>query len=339
MSQATESVPSFLEVSAPARLRNIARPSASEWARHLALFALTVITTTIAGVMLISPNVEPAIRPPAGVFGYLLFLPQYYLASVAALMVHALSNPPVLLQGVLFSASLLAILATHEAGHYIACRRYGVDATLPFFLPAPPLFLAGTFGAFIKIKAPIPSRRALFDIGLAGPLAGFAVALPIAIAGIATLQVVPPVSGPGITFNDPLLFRLLALIFNVNLNNGVPNPFYMAAWIGLLVTALNLMPVSQLDGGHGTFALFGPSAHKIIGRAAFVTMAVLAVLGWTWHGSPSGFLYAVLLGVMLRVRHPQPREMQPLGRARIAVALITLLVFALSYWPFPITIT
>jgi membrane-associated protease RseP (regulator of RpoE activity) len=339
MSQATESVPSFLEVSAPARLRNIARPSASEWARHLALFALTVITTTIAGVMLISPNVEPAIRPPAGVFGYLLFLPQYYLASVAALMVHALSNPPVLLQGVLFSASLLAILATHEAGHYIACRRYGVDATLPFFLPAPPLFLAGTFGAFIKIKAPIPSRRALFDIGLAGPLAGFAVALPIAIAGIATLQVVPPVSGPGITFNDPLLFRLLALVFNVNLNNGVPNPFYMAAWIGLLVTALNLMPVSQLDGGHGTFALFGPSAHKLIGRAAFVTMAVLAVLGWTWHGSPSGFLYAVILGVMLRVRHPQPREMQPLGRARIAVALITLLVFALSYWPFPITIT
>jgi membrane-associated protease RseP (regulator of RpoE activity) len=339
MSQATESVPSFLEVSAPARVRNMARPSASEWARHLALFALTVITTTIAGVMLISPNVEPAIRPPAGMFGYLLFLPQYYLATVAALMVHALSNPPVLLQGVLFSASLLAILATHEAGHYIACRRYGVDATLPFFLPAPPLFLAGTFGAFIKIKAPIPSRRALFDIGLAGPLAGFAVALPIAIAGIATLQVVPPISGPGITFNDPLLFRLLAAVFNVNLNNGVPNPFYMAAWIGLLVTALNLMPVSQLDGGHGTFALFGPRAHKIIGRAAFITMATLAVLGWIWHGSPSGFLYAVLLGVMLRVRHPQPREMQPLGRARMAVALITLLVFALSFWPFPITIT
>lgn len=339
MSQATESVPSFLEVSAPARMRNMARPSASEWARHLALFALTVITTTIAGVMLISPNVEPAIRPPAGIFGYLLFLPQYYLASVAALMVHALSNPPVLLQGLLFSASLLAILATHEAGHYIACRRYGVDATLPFFLPAPPLFLAGTFGAFIKIKAPIPSRRALFDIGLAGPLAGFAVALPIAIAGIATLQVVPPISGPGITFNDPLLFRLLAVVFNVNLNNGVPNPFYMAAWIGLLVTALNLMPVSQLDGGHGTFALFGPRAHKIIGRAAFIAMATLAVLGWIWHSSPSGFLYAVLLGVMLRVRHPQPREMQPLGRARIAVALVTLLVFALSFWPFPITIT
>lgn len=339
MSQATESVPSFLEVSAPARVRNMARPSAREWARHLALFGLTVITTTIAGVMLISPNVEPAIKPPAGILGYLLFLPQYYLASVAALMVHALSNPPVLLQGVLFSASLLAILATHEAGHYLACRRYGVDATLPFFLPAPPLFLAGTFGAFIKIKAPIPSRRALFDIGLAGPLAGFAVALPIAIAGIATLQVVPPVSGPGITFNDPLLFRLLAMVFNVNLNNGVPNPFYMAAWIGLLVTALNLMPVSQLDGGHGTFALFGPRAHKIIGRAAFITMATLAVLGWIWHSSPSGFLYAVLLGVMLRVRHPQPRETQPLGRARVAVALITLLVFALSFWPFPITIT
>jgi membrane-associated protease RseP (regulator of RpoE activity) len=99
------------------------------------------------------------------------------------------------------------------------------------------------------------------------------------------------------------------------------------------------MPVSQLDGGHGTFALFGARPHKIIGRAAFVTMATLAVLGWIWHGSPSGFLYAVLLGVMLRVRHPQPREMQPLGRARMGVALITLLIFALSFWPFPITIT
>jgi membrane-associated protease RseP (regulator of RpoE activity) len=179
----------------------------------------------------------------------------------------------------------------------------------------------------------------LFDIGLAGPLAGFAVTLPIAIAGIATLRTLPPPSGPGITFNDPLLFRLLAPVFNASLENGVPNPFYMAAWIGLLVTALNLMPVSQLDGGHGTFALFGPRAHKLIGRTAFVSMGMLAVLGWVWHGSPSGFLYAVLLGVMLRVRHPQPREVQPLGRTRIVVALITLLVFALSFWPFPITIT
>jgi membrane-associated protease RseP (regulator of RpoE activity) len=339
MSQVTDTVPSFAEIPKSVPLRHMARPTTREWAQHLALFALTAITTTIAGIMLISPGVEPAIQPPAGLFSYLLFLPQYYLAAVGELVLRAIANPAVLMQGILFSASLLAILATHEAGHYFACRYYGVDATLPFFIPAPPLFLAGTFGAFIKIKAPIPSRRALFDIGLAGPLAGFAVALPIAIAGIARLQVIPPSHGPGITFNDPLLFRLLALAFNVNLDNGVPNPFYMAAWIGLLVTALNLMPVSQLDGGHGTFALFGPRAHRMIGRAAFIIMGVIAVLGWVWHGSPSGFLYAVLLGVMLRVRHPQPQEVEPLGPVRLGVAVITLLVFVLSFWPFPITIT
>jgi membrane-associated protease RseP (regulator of RpoE activity) len=117
------------------------------------------------------------------------------------------------------------------------------------------------------------------------------------------------------------------------------NPFYMAAWIGLLVTSLNLMPVGQLDGGHGTFAVFGQRAHWLIGRLAFATMAVLTVLGFLWYGSPSGFLYTVLLGVMLKVRHPQPIEMEPLGRGRIGIAIITLIVFALCFWPFPITIS
>lgn len=340
MSQVTETVPPFVEIAKPLSVRQAARPTAGEWARHGALLALTAITTTIAGVMLISPDADPGVQPPSGLVGSLLFLPQYYLRAVAALIFHGFSNPPILMQGIAFSAALLSILAAHEAGHYVACRRYGVDATLPFFLPAPPLFLAGTFGAFIKIKSPIPSRRALFDIGLAGPLAGFVVALPIAIAGIASLQTIPPPSaGDVIIFNDPLLFRLIARVFSVNLDNVAPNPFYLAAWIGLLVTSLNLMPVSQLDGGHGTFALFGPRAHRTIGHVAFIMMAVISVLGWLWHGSPSGFLYALLLGIMLRLRHPQPQEMEPLGRARLAVAAITLLVFLLSFWPFPITIT
>jgi membrane-associated protease RseP (regulator of RpoE activity) len=113
----------------------------------------------------------------------------------------------------------------------------------------------------------------------------------------------------------------------------------MAAWLGLLVTSLNLMPVGQLDGGHGTFALFGPRAHKLIGRLAFITVAVLAVLGFWWHGSPSGFLYAVLLGIMMKVPHPEPAVMEPLGTKRIAIAILTLIVFVLCFWPFPITIT
>ena len=339
MSQLTEAIPPFIEVAESSRARQVARPSAREWTRHSALLVLTFITTTIAGIMLVSTVPAPNVRPPSGLIGTLLFLPQYYLASVGALILNAIATPPILWQGVEFAVALLLILASHEAGHYVACRKYGVDATLPFFLPAPPLFLAGTFGAFIKIKSPIPSRRALFDIGLAGPLAGFVVALPIAIAGIAGLKSIPPPVGDFITFNDPLLFRLIGRAISVNLENTAPNPFYMAAWIGLLVTSLNLMPVSQLDGGHGTFALFGARAHTLIGRVAFVAMALIAVLGWQWHGSPSGFLYAVLLGVMLRVRHPQPHQMEPLGRARVAIAVITLLVFVLSFWPFPITIT
>ena len=276
---------------------------------------------------------------PSKLADYLLYIPEYYVRSVVRLLGFAIHHPEILLQGLTFSAALLAILLAHEMGHYVACRRYGVDATLPFFIPAPPLFIAGTFGAFIKIKSQIPSRRALFDIGLAGPLAGFVVALPVALLGLLSLQPGPPVLGHAITFNDPLLFRLLGRAFRVRLDNAGTNPFYLAAWLGLLVTSLNLMPVGQLDGGHGVFAVFGLRAHKWIGRIAFVTMAVLALLGWFWHGSPSGFLYTVLLAIMLKVRHPQPTEMEPLDSARIWIAILTLIVFALSFWPFPITIT
>jgi membrane-associated protease RseP (regulator of RpoE activity) len=225
-------------------------------------------------------------------------------------------------------------------GHYLACRYYKVNATLPYFIPAPPLFLAGTFGAFIKIRSPIPSRRALFDIGLAGPLAGFVVAVPLAVIGVLTLGAPLEPKDHWIFFNDPLLFRLLAKLFGISLDpNLPPNPYYMAAWLGLLVTSLNLMPVGQLDGGHGMFALFGARTHRIVGRLAFISVGVLAVVGFWRHGSPSGFLYAVLLGVMLKVPHPQPSVMEPLGTKRIMIAILTLIVFVLCFWPFPITIT
>src|SRR5204863_7855641 len=143
----------------------------------------------------------------------------------------SLHNPHLIAEGATFSASLLAILFSHEMGHYLACRYYKVDATLPYFIPAPPIFLAGTFGAFIKIRSAIPTRRALFDIGLAGPLAGFIVAIPIAVIGLFTIG--PPLSSQDhwIVFNDPLLFRLLARLLRVPLDPNSPtNPYYMAAW-------------------------------------------------------------------------------------------------------------
>ncbi len=337
MAESIQAIPSFPDT----RRHSLElRPTTNEWVRHSILFLLTVITTIIAGIVLTGPEVEPNLQQPSSAIGWILFVPEYYLATVKLLILLALTNAHLLGQGLIFSGSLLLILLAHEMGHYIACRRYGVDATLPFFLPAPPLFLAGTFGAFIKIKAPIPTRRALFDIGLAGPLAGFIALLPIAVIGILSMGEPLKPTGHEIFFNDPLLLRLLSRLLGTKLDlYAPPNPCYMAAWIGLLVTSLNLMPVGQLDGGHGIFALFGARTHKWVGRLAFVTMGSLAILGWFWHSSPSGFLYTVLLAVMLWVRHPQPRVMEPLGTTRIWIALLTLLVFILSFWPFPITMT
>ena len=342
MSESVRVVPPFIETPSTSLRSLDLGPTTTEWVRHSVLFLLTVVTTTIAGIVQSIP--ENALKfqppPPSTWLDYILYIPHYYLGTIQELIGFTILNPRMLAQGLTFSAALLAILLAHEMGHYIACRRYGVSATLPFFIPAPPLFLAGTFGAFIKIRSSIPTRRALFDIGLAGPLAGFIVLLPIAVVGV--VNVGPPLAAPGheIVFNDPLLLRLLGRALGVQLEPYSPtNPYYMAAWLGLLVTSLNLMPVGQLDGGHGTFALFGLQAHKWIGRLAFVTTGALAVIGWFWHGSPSGFLYTILLAVMLMVRHPQPQVMEPLGIKRVLIAILTLIVFALSFWPFPITIT
>ena len=343
MSESVGAIPPFLDAPAQEATGSprAARPTAREWRRHGLLFFLTLLSTTLAGIMLSATVIpEPQMPEPTGFLDYIIYVPEYYLKATALLIAQGFREPWLLAQGVAFSISLLAILTAHEFGHYIACRRYGVNATLPFFIPAPPLFLAGTFGAFIKIKSMIPSRRALFDIGVAGPIAGFIVAIPVAIIGILLSEPAPPVTGAAVVFNDPLFFRIVAKLLGVQMDaNSLGNPFYFAAWIGLLVTSLNLMPVGQLDGGHATYALFGTRAHKLIGTCAFIIVSTLAVLGWMWHKSPSGFLYAVLLGIMLRMRHPQAgNELEPLGRARTFVALFTLLVFILSFWPFPITL-
>jgi len=192
--------------------------SAREWRVHGSLLVLTILTTTVAGIILVAPEVpapEPSFATP---LDYLLYLPLSYLYWFSELFKYSIAHPHLIAQGATFSASLLAILFSHEMGHYLACRYYKVDATLPYFIPAPPIFLAGTFGAFIKIRSPIPTRRALFDIGLAGPLAGFVVALPVAVAGILTVG--SPVQaaasdGQLIFFNDPLLFRLISKLAGI----------------------------------------------------------------------------------------------------------------------------
>ena len=325
-----------------------ARPTSRQWLLHLGLFFLTAVTTTICGIVMAGPDLPAPPSPPGplqGVIGTILLIPWMYGTTVLAIVRYAIVHPDFLKQGLAFSGSLLAILTAHESGHYLFCRYYGVDATLPFFIPQPPILWPGTFGAFIRMKSPVPSRRALFDIGLAGPLAGFIVLLPVAFAGVLTVQHVPLIAGEaantggGLIFNDPLLFRLIARAFKIDLENAQANSFYLAAWFGALVTALNLVPVGQLDGGHGTFAVFGRAAHQWIGRAMFVAVVAISVLGWIWHHSPAWFVFILLLAVMLRVRHPEPEQMEPLGWSRIIVGIITMIVFVLCFLPFPITIT
>lgn len=337
--ESSQAIDALTEAPIAFQRRSAARPTTREYVRHACLFILTAVTTTIAGIMLLSTSAhEPSMPVAASWFDYVLYIPLLYFKLLASYVNQALAEPALLVQGLTFSGSLLAILTAHEFGHYIACRLYGVDSTLPFFIPSPPMIGVGTFGAFIKIKSPIPSRRALFDIGVAGPLAGFAMLIPVAIIGVVTAKVAPQFLPGEVTyFNDPLLTRMIARVVGVDLNKMAANPFQMAAWVGLLVTSLNLLPVGQLDGGHAVYAVFGVRLHRMLGRAAFAAMTALAVLGWFWHHSPGGFLYVVLLGIMLRVRHPQTEESEPLGRARLIVALLTLFVFVLSFWPFPIT--
>jgi membrane-associated protease RseP (regulator of RpoE activity) len=235
--------------------------------------------------------------------------------------------------GLRMLTGVLSILLCHEMGHYIACRYYGVAATLPFLIPGPPLFpLVGTFGALIRIKGPIPHRRALFDIGIAGPLAGFVACLPILILGVVNAQVRPtPQEQIGPMFGEPLLFQWVATW----LKGPIPENMTLfidtwghAAWFGLLVTALNLIPVGQLDGGHVTYALFGRRAH-MISRIAFA-----GCLGLLYF-SPNWLIWSALLWFLRRPHPPTLNDAALLGPGRAIVGALGLAILVLSFTPSP----
>jgi len=323
------------------------RPTLRTWIKHFGLLLITFATATIAGILypfgLIGtlPEGDPQTWPE--IFQFITSLPERYIALIANAIYLLFTNIEYLTYGLSFSLPLLFILISHEMGHYITCRIYGVDATLPYFIPTPPMIgPAGTFGAFIKIVSPMPSRKAVFDIGVAGPIAGFVALIPIAIIGIATMQTATSeqiANSGGIVFADPLLMKLIAWFLGIDLNFGIGNAFYFAAWVGLLVTALNLIPSGQLDGGHAIYAVFGGMVHRLTGRIAFVIMAALSILGWIYFNSPSGFLIAILLGIMMRIRHPEPFDQNPLDVKRKVLAFLTLVIFILCFAPFPIQIT
>jgi len=327
--------------------RPVLIPTARTWFKHSLLLALTLVTATIAGILFpfgiiqTLPDADP--QTFAEWLSFIGDMPVKYIVLVGDAVAKLVTDWSYLSYGLKFSLSLLFILISHEMGHYIACRIYRVDATLPYFIPTPPMIgPAGTFGAFIKILSPMPSRRAVFDIGVAGPIAGFAALIPIAIIGIATMQMATPqqaAAGPGsLVFTDPLFMRGVAFFFGIDLSFGIGNPFYFAAWVGLLVTALNLIPSGQLDGGHAIYAVFGERVHYWTGRIAFVVMAVCSIIGFVYFGSPSGFLIAVLLGIMMRIKHPNPWDQTPLDAKRKAIAFLCLVIFVLCFVPFPIQI-
>ena len=232
------------------------------------------------------------------------------------------------LRGLMFSLPLLVILLAHELGHYVACRRSNVDATLPFFLPSP--LLLGTFGAFIRIKSPIFTRRTLFDIGVSGPVAGFVVLVPFLVAGIAQSRVIPHIATSGdFTFGTPLLMRFVEWLRfpGTPASDIALHPFAQAAWAGLLATAINLLPVGQLDGGHILYALFG-RVHKMVSWLFLLLLLPMAYFSLSW------LFWAVILFI-LGIRHPLVYDETPLNAKRrwIAAAAFAILVISLSLTP------
>jgi membrane-associated protease RseP (regulator of RpoE activity) len=235
--------------------------------------------------------------------------------------------------GLWFSVPLLLILGVHEMGHYLTCRRYGLAATLPYFLPAPIPTLIGTFGALIRIKEPIRDKRALIDIGAAGPLAGFVAAIPFLLYGVGRATPLPGASPPGsILFHYPLAVRAaqqLAGVAPYTSASVQEHPTFMAAWFGLLVTALNLLPIGQLDGGHVLRAVAGRRQPWISG-GVLLGAAATAWFGPTW--AFFGLFAALFVGV---VHPPVENEATPLGTGRALVALTCLIVFLLCFTPAP----
>ena len=290
------------------------RPRHQRAWRNWALFVLTILSTTWAGQLHYAGFYFDPANPQAWTFGELF------------------------VRGAWYSIPILAILGAHELGHYYACRYYGVDASPPYFLPMP-FLLTGTLGAFIRIRQQVRSKRELFDIGIAGPIAGFLVAVPVLFIGASLSRMVQlPPEGTLEFFGEPLLVQ-----FAIWLNFGVRpegydvifHPMAFAAWFGLLATALNLFPIGQLDGGHISYAVLGA-------RSTLVTLGAVAVLIGLAFLSTSWILWAVLMVVMLLTfgpRHPRTFDEEiPLDPARLWLAAFALVMFVLCFTPVPFSI-
>ena len=281
--------------------------SFSDWALPVILFVLTVFTTLWAGALHLNN------KPVSGAWDFLIKYPES------------------LVHGIPFAVTLLGILVTHELGHYILSRIHRVPASFPLFIPGPPHFI-GTFGAVIRMRSPIMKRQALFDIGVAGPITGFIVAVFALIIGLSLSQVVPRYQTFGLQLGEPLLLQFIAwIIFGPipETHDIVLHPIAFAAWFGFFVTALNLIPIGQLDGGHVAFAVFG-KRQRTLALIAVPTLLILGLIGW-----PGWILWAFLAG-FVGISHPPVVDPHTsLGQTRVQVAWGALAIFLLSFSPIP----
>jgi membrane-associated protease RseP (regulator of RpoE activity) len=276
---------------------------------NLALFVLTLLSTLAAGSMV------------AGSFPWVTFDPTV--------------EPGRLLDGLPFALTLLAILGTHEFGHYFTARAYGASVSLPYFIPAPPpIFLFGTLGAVIRMRSPARDRNSLFDIAAAGPLAGLLIALPALWLGLSWSQVgVVPESG-AMSFGDSLLMRFMTWLMFGRIPEGMDvfvHPVALAGWVGLFVTALNLFPVGQLDGGRIAYALFGPQ-HRKVSMGTFVALIALGAVS----GSLNWIVFAGLVALLIGFHHSPPLDdVTPLSPGRYAMGVGCLILLVLLIPPVP----
>jgi len=283
---------------------------------------------------------RPAPKPPRRLLHLGLLLATVVTTVIAGALqqgVNPLETPELLYKGIPFSFTLLLILGAHEMGHYLVSRQHHLDVSLPYFIPAPPIpFIIGTFGAFIRIRSPIRDKRALLDVGCAGPLTGVMVSIPVILVGLKLSAVTVIGGGEGtLTLGEPLLFKLLSWLALGPLTpdqNIVLHPVAFAGWIGLLVTALNLIPVGQLDGGHVAYALF-PEHHRYISLVSLGLLVICGLLFW------QGWLLWAALIAFLGWRHPPPYQFWvPLDRRRRVLGIITIAVFVLTFSPAPFTL-
>jgi membrane-associated protease RseP (regulator of RpoE activity) len=281
---------------------------------HILLLLVTLLTTTAVGARMVE--------------NFRLNRPAFGLSDLAPVF-GLMTRPASLPQGLPFSLALLVILLAHELGHYLACRHYRVNASLPYFIPGPPII--GTFGAFIRIRSPIYSKQVLFDIGIAGPLAGFIVLLPALSIGLAYSKVLPGINERGdFVFGVPVLQWLLeqAIFPGVRSADIYLHPLARAAWVGIFSTALNLLPIGQLDGGHILYSVVG-ERHRTLSRVFVLGLVPMGLFSLSW------LAWALAL-LIIGLRHPAIFDTAELDPGRKRLGLLALAIFLLCFMPTPI---